>query len=88
MIQTRKHIRSKTTNQIMIVSMLQNLNHRYSNHYSIIKFVGFEPIYYTINLSVVSSSMFFNEFLSMFTLMYYSFESIKLFYFQKNKLYL
>ena len=34
----------ETTNQIMIVSMLQKWNHRYSSHYSIIKFISLEPI--------------------------------------------
>ena len=34
----------------------------YSSHYMIIKFVGFKPIQYTINLDVVSFSEVFNEF--------------------------
>ena len=34
----------------------------YFSHYSIIKFIGFEPIYYIINLNVVSSFMVFSEF--------------------------
>ena len=41
----------------MIVSMLQNWSHKYFSHHSIIKFVCFEPIYYVINLGVVSFSM-------------------------------
>ena len=44
-----------TTIQIIIVSMLQNYNHRYCSHYNIIKFVGFELIHYIINKGVVSS---------------------------------
>ena len=58
------------TTKIMVVGMLQNLSHRYSSHYSITKFVGFEPIYYAINLSVVSSSMIFIDLVFMFLLMY------------------
>ena len=41
----------------MIVRMLQNWSHKYFSHHSIIKFVCFEPIYYVINLGVVSFSM-------------------------------
>ena len=43
----------------MVVSMLKNWSRIYSNHY-IIKFVGFMPIYYTINLDIVSSYMVFS----------------------------
>ena len=42
--------------QIMFVSMLKNWNRRYSSYY-IIKFVVFIPIYYVINLNIVSSYM-------------------------------
>ena len=38
---------------IMVVSMLKNWSRRFSSHY-IIKFVGFMPIYYAINLDIVS----------------------------------
>ena len=37
--------------QIMIIGVLKKLSHKYSNHY-IIKFIGFMPIYYTINLDI------------------------------------
>ena len=33
----------------------------YYSHYSIIKFIGFKPIYYAINLCDVSSSMIFSD---------------------------
>ena len=39
----------------MIISKLLNLSYMYSNHYSIIKFVDFEPIYYVVNVVIVSS---------------------------------
>ena len=52
---------------------------------TIIKFVRFKPVYYDINLGVVSSSMVFSDLISFLISMYYSFESIKLFYFQKKK---
>ena len=38
----------------------------YFSHHIIIKFVGFEPIYYVINLDVAPSSRVFNKFDSMF----------------------
>ena len=34
----------------------------YSSYYRIIKYVGFKPIHYAINLDVVSFSNVFNEF--------------------------
>ena len=53
----------------MITNMLQNLNHIHSNHNNnikcvglTIKYIGFEPIHYIINLDVISSSMVFNDF--------------------------
>ena len=61
---------TETTNQIMVVNILQNLSHRYFSHYSITKFVGFEPIYYIINLDVISSFMIFIDLLFMFLSMY------------------
>ena len=39
----------ETTNQIIVISMLQNYSHMYSNHNSIIKIVSFKSIYYVIN---------------------------------------
>ena len=41
----------------------------YSSHYKIIKFIGFEPICYVINLSDASSSMVFSEFVFVFVLL-------------------
>ena len=46
--------------EIMIVSILKNLNHIYSSHY-IIKFVNFMSIYYAMNLNIVSLFMIFNN---------------------------
>ena len=46
----------------MVVSMPWNWNYMYSSHYKIIKYVGFEPIIYAINLDVESSSKVFSEF--------------------------
>ena len=58
--------------------MLLNLNNMYSSYNinikcvgSIIKRIFFELIYYAINLDVVSSSMVFSDFDSMFLLIYY-----------------
>ena len=48
--------------QIMVINILKNLSHIYSNHYNwshrhsihyIIKFIDFISIYYAINLDVV-----------------------------------
>ena len=46
--------------EIMIVSILKNLNHIYSSHY-IIKFVDFMSIYYVMNLNIVSLFMVFRN---------------------------
>ena len=46
-----------------------NSNFKYEG--STINCVGFELIYYVINLDVVSSSMIFSNFDFMFLLMYY-----------------
>ena len=61
----------------MIVNMLQNLNNRYSSHDSKIKYIGstikcigFELIRYAINLNVISSSVVFSDFDSIFLSMY------------------
>ena len=56
----------------------------YYSHYTIIKFLGFEPVFYVINLSVVLSSMIFNEFVYVFPFIYYYFKPIKLFFFVNN----
>ena len=61
----------------LVINMLQNLNHRYSSHNnnikyvaSIIKCIDFELIYYVINLNVVSYSIVFSDFDSIFISMY------------------
>ena len=51
----------KTSNEIM-VCILQNRIHMYSRYHGIIKCVDFKPIYYAINLDVMSSSKIFSEF--------------------------
>ena len=61
----------------MVVNMLQNLSHRYSSHYRIIKCACFELIYYVINLLI-------SEFDYVFLHIYYKFESINV-SFQKKK---
>ena len=38
----------------------------YFSNYSIIKFIGFESIYYIINIGVVSSSIIFNDLVFVF----------------------
>ena len=53
-------------NQIMIVNVLWNWNHIYFSDNSDIKCVGFELIYYTTNLNVVSSFIVFSDFDYMF----------------------
>ena len=62
----------------MIVNILQNWSHRYSNHNSYIKYVGstikcidFESIHYAINLYIVSFSMVFSNSDYIFISMYY-----------------
>ena len=57
-IQTDKVDMINQIYQIMIVNMLKNWSLRYSGYY-IIKFVGFMPIYYAINLDIVLSYMIF-----------------------------
>ena len=68
----RKNIfdKTETTNHIMIVNMLQSWSHTYFILYIIIKFIGFESIYYTINLGVFPSFMIFNDLIFMFMLIY------------------
>ena len=56
----------KTTNQIIVINMLQNYSHIYFNHNSIIKIVSFKSIYYIINLDTVSFSMIFNNLVYVF----------------------
>ena len=58
-IQTGKIDSISQIYKIMVVIMLKNLSHRYSSHY-IIKFIGFMPIYYVINMNIVSSYMIFS----------------------------
>ena len=51
-IQTVKHIGSDRYNKSNHdVNILQKLSYRYSSHYKIIKYVGFESIHYVINLN-------------------------------------
>ena len=45
--------------QIIVISMLKNWSCMYSSHY-FIKCLGFMPIYYDINLDIVSSCMVFS----------------------------
>ena len=68
----RKNIfdKTETTNHIMVVNMLQSWSHTYFILYIIIKFIGLESIYYTINLGVFSSFMIFNDLIFMFMLIY------------------
>ena len=56
----------ETTNQIIVISMLQNYSHMYSNHNSIIKIVSFESIYYVINPNTISFSMIFSNLVYVF----------------------
>ena len=44
----------------MVVYMLKNLSRKYFSYY-IIKFISFIPIYYDINLHIVSSFMVFGN---------------------------
>ena len=60
----------QTINHIMVISMLSYWCYKYYSHYSIIKFVGFDPIYYTINFDDVSSSMVFSDLVFVFLLIY------------------
>ena len=77
-IQTDKTDSISRQYQIIVVNMLKNLRRRYFNHY-IIKFISFIPIYYTINLNIVSSCMIFN-YLYLISVIYCKFESIILFF--------
>ena len=45
--------------QIIVISMLKNWSCMYSSHY-FIKILGFMPIYYAINLDIVSFCMIFS----------------------------
>ena len=58
----------KTLNQLIIVNILYNLSYMYYSHYIIIKYIGFKPIYYAINLYIVLYFINFNEFNSLFLL--------------------
>ena len=52
----------------MFISMLQIYNLRHLRHYWIIKYVGLEPISFSINMDVVSSSKVFSTLDSVFLL--------------------
>ena len=67
----------------MVIGMLKNCNCKYYNH-NIIKFVGFMPIYYAINLDIVLSCMVFSC-LYLGLSNYYKFKSIILFFLSKKK---
>ena len=56
----RKNKLDQLKYEIMIISMLKNLNHINSSHY-IIKFVDFMSIYYVMNLNIVSLFMVFRN---------------------------
>ena len=65
-------------NKSMIINMLHNWNNLYCNHNSnikcvasTIKCIGFELIYYAVNLDIVSSFMVFSDFNYMFLPIYY-----------------
>ena len=68
----RKEIKS------MVANMLHNLRHILYSHNSNItyigsttKCIGFESIYYVVNLDVISSFMIFSDLDYMFLSMYY-----------------
>ena len=50
----------------MVINMLKNRSHRYSSHYRVIKYIGFEPIHCATNLDAISSFEVFSEFDSVF----------------------
>ena len=52
----------ETTNQIIVINILQNYSYKYSSLNSFIKCIGFELIYYAINLSFIFESFVFYEF--------------------------
>ena len=52
----------KITNQIIVINMQQNLNHRYSSYHMIIKYVDFEPIHYVTNLYATQFFKVFSKF--------------------------
>ena len=61
----------------IFINILHKLNHMYSNHNSnikyvdsIIQYIGFNSIHYTINLDVVPSFIVFSDFNYMFISMY------------------
>ena len=65
-IKTTKFDSTKSSNQILFVNILQILNIRYFRYYWIIKYIGFEPIIFVINMDTASSSKAFNIFYYMF----------------------
>ena len=62
--------------KIMVVNILKNLSQIYYNHHSI-TFIKFIPIYYVINLDIISSFIIL-AICILDVLIYYKFESIKL----------
>ena len=66
---------------MMVVNMLKNMSHRYSSHY-IIKFIGFTPIYYVIDLNIVTSR--FLAICILYLSIYCKFESIILSFLSKK----
>ena len=62
----KNHIRSNRDNKSNYDHLYITESHRYSNHYRIINFVGFEAIYHAITLHVISLSMIFNELVYVF----------------------
>ena len=54
-----KHIKLDKDNKLNFD--LWNWSYKYFSYCSIIKFIGFEQIYYVIKLNVVSSSIVFSE---------------------------
>ena len=57
---------TETSNQVKFVSMLQNWNYMYSNHYRFFTCIGLEPCHYDINLDDASSISVISDFRSMF----------------------
>ena len=80
-IQTSK-IDSINQRYQIIVIMLKNCSRRYSSYY-IIKFIGFIPIYYVINLYIILSYLVFN-YLYRDLSIYYKFELIIIFFISKK----
>ena len=74
MIQTIKHIQSNRFDQVKSWSLIccrTKLSYIYSNHHIIIKYVGFEPINYAINLMMRHPLKFLTNLIIFFYRMYY-----------------